>query len=385
MVRPMSGVNALAEAMGREVPGRGRRRRRDDHRPDSEDQTTPGPSIVVRAAQLEDVDADRRHRRALLEGGLPRHGADGVASCADAAGLAQRLIRERIAERVPSIVAADFARRRARPGSVYGASRDADASPSVGEIVGALRPPRRAGAGASAGRWSATRWMRLARCRVRRGDAMDLAGSTPRSRSFYERHRLRGRRRHPGREASGGTIEVRFRMAPRRRLHYRLPRPLRSNRLGEGGAYRMEISKVGVVGCGLMGHGIAQICAQAGWDVVVREVDQDRLDAGIGKIEKQLARAVEKGKLEQADADAIRARIAADARLRRPRRLRPGDRGDHRGPRREARDVAGGRRDRQATTRSSRPTPPRSRSPTRPPRPRGRSGSSACTSSTRRR
>ena len=50
----------------------------------------------------------------------------------------------------------------------------------------------------------------------------------------------------------------------------------------------MEIKKVGVVGCGLMGHGIAQICAQAGWDVVVREVDQDRLDAGIGKIEKQL-------------------------------------------------------------------------------------------------
>ena len=71
----------------------------------------------------------------------------------------------------------------------------------------------------------------------------------------------------------------------------------------------MEIGKVGVVGCGLMGHGIAQICAQAGWEVVVREVDQDRLDAGIGKIEKQLSRAVEKGKAEQADADAVRARI----------------------------------------------------------------------------
>jgi 3-hydroxybutyryl-CoA dehydrogenase len=72
----------------------------------------------------------------------------------------------------------------------------------------------------------------------------------------------------------------------------------------------MEIEKVGVLGCGLMGHGIAQICAQAGWGVVVREVDQDRLDAGIGKIEKQLARSVEKGKLEQADADAIRGRIS---------------------------------------------------------------------------
>jgi 3-hydroxybutyryl-CoA dehydrogenase len=69
------------------------------------------------------------------------------------------------------------------------------------------------------------------------------------------------------------------------------------------------IQKVGVLGCGLMGHGIAQICAQAGWDVVVRELDQEKLDKGLAKIEKQLGRAVEKGKLEQADADAIRARI----------------------------------------------------------------------------
>jgi 3-hydroxybutyryl-CoA dehydrogenase len=71
----------------------------------------------------------------------------------------------------------------------------------------------------------------------------------------------------------------------------------------------MEINRVGVLGCGLMGHGIAQICAQAGWDVVVREVDQAKLDSGIGKIEKQLARAVEKGKAEQSDADAVRGRI----------------------------------------------------------------------------
>jgi 3-hydroxybutyryl-CoA dehydrogenase len=71
----------------------------------------------------------------------------------------------------------------------------------------------------------------------------------------------------------------------------------------------MEISKVGVLGCGLMGHGIAQICAQAGWDVVVREVSQEKLDAGIGKIDKQLGRTVEKGRMEQGDADAIRGRI----------------------------------------------------------------------------
>jgi 3-hydroxybutyryl-CoA dehydrogenase len=71
----------------------------------------------------------------------------------------------------------------------------------------------------------------------------------------------------------------------------------------------MEINKIGVVGCGLMGHGIAQICAQAGWDVVVREIDRGRLDAGVGKIEKQLSRAVEKGRMEQPDAEAARERI----------------------------------------------------------------------------
>ncbi len=71
----------------------------------------------------------------------------------------------------------------------------------------------------------------------------------------------------------------------------------------------MAIERVGVLGCGLMGHGIAQICAEAGWNVVVREVDQGRLDSGLGKIEKQLARAVEKGRREQGDADAVRARI----------------------------------------------------------------------------
>ena len=71
----------------------------------------------------------------------------------------------------------------------------------------------------------------------------------------------------------------------------------------------MAIRKVGVLGCGLMGHGIAQICAQNGWDVVVREVDQDKLDKGLVKVDKQLAKAVDKGKLEEGDAKTIRDRI----------------------------------------------------------------------------
>ena len=70
-----------------------------------------------------------------------------------------------------------------------------------------------------------------------------------------------------------------------------------------------QISKVGVLGCGLMGHGISQVAAQAGYDVVVREVDEATLEKGIGKIEKQLARAVEKGRAEQSEADEVRGRI----------------------------------------------------------------------------
>lgn len=71
-----------------------------------------------------------------------------------------------------------------------------------------------------------------------------------------------------------------------------------------------EIKKVGVVGCGLMGHGIAQVTATAGYDVVVREVSDEVLGKGIDKIEKQLARAVEKGRSTQEQSDAIRGRIS---------------------------------------------------------------------------
>src|SRR3954453_17235849 len=60
-----------------------------------------------------------------------------------------------------------------------------------------------------------------------------------------------------------------------------------------------------------MGHGITQVAAQAGYEVVAREVDDEKVQKGIGKIEKQLGRAVEKGKLEQSAADEIRGRISA--------------------------------------------------------------------------
>jgi 3-hydroxybutyryl-CoA dehydrogenase len=77
-----------------------------------------------------------------------------------------------------------------------------------------------------------------------------------------------------------------------------------------------EIKKVGVLGAGLMGHGIAQVAAQAGYQVVLREVDEATLAKGIGKIEKQLAKAVEKGKSTQEEADAVRGRIQGTVHYR---------------------------------------------------------------------
>jgi 3-hydroxybutyryl-CoA dehydrogenase len=71
----------------------------------------------------------------------------------------------------------------------------------------------------------------------------------------------------------------------------------------------MDIEKIGVAGGGLMGHGIAQVAAQSGFQVALREVDQERLDGAMGKIQKQLARAVEKGKMEQSAADEVLGRI----------------------------------------------------------------------------
>jgi 3-hydroxybutyryl-CoA dehydrogenase len=71
----------------------------------------------------------------------------------------------------------------------------------------------------------------------------------------------------------------------------------------------MEIKKVGVVGCGSMGAGITQLCAQSGFEVVVSEINDELLKRGMGFIDKTLARSVEKGKLEPKDKDAIMGRI----------------------------------------------------------------------------
>ena len=65
----------------------------------------------------------------------------------------------------------------------------------------------------------------------------------------------------------------------------------------------MEIKKVGVVGCGLMGGGITEVCAKAGYDVKVVEVKQDFLDRGMSNIQSSLDKAVKREKITKEDRD----------------------------------------------------------------------------------
>src|SRR3989440_5719253 len=71
----------------------------------------------------------------------------------------------------------------------------------------------------------------------------------------------------------------------------------------------MAIRKTGVVGCGLMGGGIAQTCAQSGYEVVVREINQELLDKGLARIYSAWDMMATKGKLTQAQVDENRRRL----------------------------------------------------------------------------
>ncbi len=71
----------------------------------------------------------------------------------------------------------------------------------------------------------------------------------------------------------------------------------------------MEIQKVCVLGAGLMGSGIAQVCAQAGYEVAMRDIEQRFIDGGMDTIKKNLARVVSKGKMEPEEMDAIIGKI----------------------------------------------------------------------------
>jgi 3-hydroxybutyryl-CoA dehydrogenase len=77
----------------------------------------------------------------------------------------------------------------------------------------------------------------------------------------------------------------------------------------------MAIEKVGVVGCGLMGSGIAQVAANAGCEVTVREVSPQLVEKGLQSIDKNLQRLVDKGTLPQAERDKVRGRLKGTTNL----------------------------------------------------------------------
>jgi len=77
----------------------------------------------------------------------------------------------------------------------------------------------------------------------------------------------------------------------------------------------MAIEKIGVVGCGLMGSGIAQTAAQAGFQVTVREVSTELIDKGFANIDKSLARLVQRGTLTAAQRETARNRLRGTSKL----------------------------------------------------------------------
>jgi len=76
----------------------------------------------------------------------------------------------------------------------------------------------------------------------------------------------------------------------------------------------MEIKKVGVIGCGAMGSGIVQVCAQSGYEVIALEVNDELLNKGLASINSALTRSVDKGKISQQDKDSILGRIKGTTR-----------------------------------------------------------------------
>lgn len=77
----------------------------------------------------------------------------------------------------------------------------------------------------------------------------------------------------------------------------------------------MKIRKVGILGCGLMGSGIAEVAARAGHETVVREVSEELLEKGLTRIRKSLERAMEKGKLDESERDKTLANLSGSVQL----------------------------------------------------------------------
>jgi 3-hydroxybutyryl-CoA dehydrogenase len=77
----------------------------------------------------------------------------------------------------------------------------------------------------------------------------------------------------------------------------------------------MEVKNIGVVGCGLMGSGIVEACARAGYAVTVREINDEVLQKGLGRVKKSIGKGVARKKLTQADMDAALDRIQGSTDL----------------------------------------------------------------------
>src|SRR5438132_14362470 len=77
----------------------------------------------------------------------------------------------------------------------------------------------------------------------------------------------------------------------------------------------MEIQRIGVIGVGLMGAGVAEVCARAGYDTLVREINDEFLAKGLERVEASMQSAVQRGKLASADQEAARSRVRGTTRL----------------------------------------------------------------------
>jgi 3-hydroxybutyryl-CoA dehydrogenase len=76
-----------------------------------------------------------------------------------------------------------------------------------------------------------------------------------------------------------------------------------------------QVRRIGVVGCGIMGSGIVEVCAKAGFEVAFVEVGEEQIERGRASVERSMGRAVEKGKLEESERDAAVARITGTTAL----------------------------------------------------------------------
>jgi 3-hydroxybutyryl-CoA dehydrogenase len=77
----------------------------------------------------------------------------------------------------------------------------------------------------------------------------------------------------------------------------------------------MDIQRIGVIGAGLMGSGIAEVCARAGYDTLVREVNEEFVAKGLERINQSMQKAVQRGKLSPAALDEARSRVRGTTRL----------------------------------------------------------------------